>query len=305
MFRSEEARQKLKRYWRAFTIVIAITIPLIFIALYFYVAPRFNPGLVNQILFHPGKIAEHGSDMKVLSNVQAEDVSIKSGDATINALFYKLPDAPDVILLSHGNAGNLDHRIDKIKAMLDSGVSVLAYDYKGYGKSGGEPSVPGIVEDGIAAYDYLVKQKGYTPQNIVLYGESVGTGVTTEVARQRECKAIILESGFTSPERRAKEKIPPLNAYPGFLMLYPTLDNLDYVKGKHPPLMLYAGKLDDMIPPHHTEEMFAAASEPKRVVYGPNSTHNDFSKDFALYKSTLAEFLKANATVAGKAAEQD
>ena len=289
---------KTKGFWKRVIIALASVQVLVIIGLYFYLSPRLNEPLVNAILFHPNHIDKHNDNMKVLSGVQAEEVSIPVEGATVNGMFYRKPGTPDVILMSHGNASDLDNRIEKLRAMLDCGISVLAYDYRGYGKSTGEPSIRGVINDGVAAFDYLVDEKNYSPENIVLYGESVGTGVSTEIARRRKSKAIILESGFTSPEQRAKEKIQALNIYPSILMMEPTLDNLDYVRGKHPPLLLFAGKLDDMIPVHHSEKMFAEGSESKQLIIGPNSTHNDFSKDWTLYVEGLKGFLEKNAKLA-------
>lgn len=289
---------KTKGFWKRLVITLASVQLLLIIGLYFYLSPRLNEPLVNAILFHPNHRDAHDENMKMLSGVEAEEVSIPVDGGVVNGLFYRKPGTPDVILMSHGNASDLDNRIEKIRAMLDCGISVLAYDYKGYGKSSGEPSIRGVIADGVAAYDFLAKNKGYTSKNIVLYGESVGTGVSTEIARRRECKAIILESGFTSPEQRAKEKIPVLNMYPSALMMDPPMDNLDYVKGKHPPLLLFAGKLDTMIPPQHSERMLAEGTEPKQLILGPNSSHNDFAKDWKLYIDGLHAFLQKNATLA-------
>jgi pimeloyl-ACP methyl ester carboxylesterase len=286
------------RFWKKVGIILTGVLLLLLVGLYYYLSPRFNEPLVTAILFHKNHRAEHEPEMKVLSDVKMEEVSIPCNGAVINALFYRKPGTPDVILMSHGNASDVDNRIEKIRLMLDSGISVLAYDYKGYGRSTGEPSIQGVIDDGVAAYDFLIDEKKYTPKNIVFYGESVGTGVSTEVARKRECKAIILESGFTSPEQRAKEKIPILHMYPSFLMMEPRMDNLDYAKGKHPPLLLFAGKQDTLIPPHHSETIFAQATEPKQLIIGPNSSHNDFAKDWELYKNGLQTFLRNNATLA-------
>lgn len=291
-----------KRFWGKVVVAYATVQLLMFIGLYLFICPRFNEPLVNSILFHPNHREQHHEEIMTISDVKAEEVSIPVGDAVVNGLFYRVDPAPDVVLFSHGNASDIDNRFPKIKAMVDCGISVLAYDYRGYGKSTGEPSIRGVIEDGTAAYDFLTNQKNYTPQNIVLYGESVGTGVSTEIARKRKCKAIILESGFTSPERRAKEKISFLNLYPSFLMMEPTLDNLDYARGKHPPLLLFAGKLDTMIPSHHSETIFAQATEPKELVVGPNSSHNDFSQDWELYTSSLEAFIKKHMTTPSEGA---
>ncbi|MDZ4832523.1 MAG: alpha/beta hydrolase [Candidatus Melainabacteria bacterium] len=281
-----------QRFWTKAGWAVLTTFALCIVFLYFFVSPRFNETLVNTVLIHPNVLPEHAEEMRALAGVEAKEVTIPAGTARLDALLYKVKGAPDVVLYSHGNAGNIDHRIEKIRALIQIGISVFAYDYRGYGKSSGEPTLKTIVVDGIAAYDFLVEKENYKPEQIVLYGESIGTGISTEIARKRKYKALILESGFSSPETRAKEKIPALNIYPSFLMMDPALDNLEYVRGKHQPLLLIAGKHDDMIPCTHSETMFAQASEPKKLLLGPNSNHNDFSKDWILYKTTIEAFLK-------------
>lgn len=286
-----------KKFWAKVFFALLVTFILALIAAYFLLSPRFNPALVNAILVHPNELIEHNVEMRSLSGVTPEEVTIPIDDARLNALFYKVEGSPDVILFNHGNAGNIDHRIEKIRAMVGFGISVLAYDYRGYGKSKGTPTVKTLIDDGLAAYDYLVKTKNYKPNQIVLYGESIGTGVSTEIARRRDYQSIVLESGFTSPERRGKEQVAMLNIYPSALLFDPdaALDNLDYVRGKHKPLLLVAGQHDDMIPCSHSKTMFAEATEPKQILICPNSGHNDLSQDWVLYKTTLDDFLKANA----------
>lgn len=254
--------------------------------------------MVDHFLLHPNELPEHMPAMRSLAGIEPEEVTIPVDEARLNALFYKVKDSPDVILYSHGNAGNIDHRIDKIKNMLDLGISVLAYDYRGYGKSKGTPTVQAVIADGLGAYDFLIEKKHYKPNQIVLYGESMGTGISSEIAKRRDYQSIILESGFTSPERFAKEKVSALHIYPSSLIFDPAaaLDNLDYVRGKHKPLLLFAGQNDEVIPCNHSKTMFAEATEPKKLVIGPNSEHNDFSKDWTLYKNSLDDFLKANAS---------
>ncbi len=287
-----------KKFWIKVVVALFSTFVACLIFVYFYLAPRLNEGLVNLVLVHANELKEHDEAMRSLGGVEAKEVTIPLDSANLNAMFYRVKDSPYVILYSHGNAGNIDYRIDKIRTMIECGISVLAYDYRGYGKSTGVPTLRTIVEDGIGAYDFLLAKENYKPDQVVLYGESIGTGISTEIARKRDYRLLILESGFTSPENRAKDEYPFLHIYPSFLMMQPALDNLEYVRGKHRPLLLFAGQNDTIIPCAHSKRMFAEASEPKRLVIGPHSEHNDFSKDWNLYKTALDDFLKANLSVA-------
>lgn len=263
---------------------------------YFYLCPRLNPGLVESIMFHPERRAEHYKELKTLAGVTAEEVNFKVGESgpLLNALFYKVPGSDSIVLFSHGNAGMLDERIDKYQAIIDSGVSVFAFDYRGYGKSEDvHPTLKGVIEDSVAAYDYIKSKLGFKPKQIILYGESIGTGITTELARMRKSKGIILESGFASPEKWAKDRLPLMQIYPSFLFIEPALDNVDYVTGKHPPLLIFAGEKDEVIPCENSQLVFEKATEPKQLVLAPNSSHNDFTKDFPLYRKRLMSFLQS------------
>lgn len=266
---------------------------------YIYLCPRFNSNIVNAIMFHPDPYKSPAGTKKVFEGVSGEEVTFRSKGETdeqsgplLNGWLFKKPGAKDIVLISHGNAGNLHHRDWKVEAIMGSGASAFIYDYRGYGKSEGAPGLHGIIRDTIAAYDYLVEKQGYRPENIILYGESIGTGFSCELARHRKCKAIVLESGFMSTERLGKDKIAPLNLYPSFLFFSPILDNLEYIKGNHPPVLIIAGRLDKIIPVKHSQTMFDQGSEPKQLYIFEHSGHNDFSPDLAAYKKSVVEFVQ-------------
>jgi Prolyl oligopeptidase family. len=265
---------------------------------YVYLCPRFNSNLVNAIMFHPDPYKSPAGIKKVFEGIEGEEVTFQpqagadeKSAPKLDGWLFKKPGAKDIILISHGNAGNLHHRDWKVQAILGSGDSVFIYDYRGYGKSEGAPNLHGIIRDTIGAYDYLVEKQGYQPENIILYGESIGTGFTCELARQRKCKAIVLESGFMSTERLGKDKIAPLNLYPSFLFFSPVLDNLEYLKGSHPPVLILAGRNDKIIPIAHSQTMFEQGTEPKQLCIFEHSGHNDFSADFAAYRKRVIDFV--------------
>ena len=289
------------RLIRRFIIVVCILLFAALICAYLLFSPRFNSKLVNMILFHPNQQSEHDSRLNNLSGVPAEEVFFKAGaqGPMLNGIIYKVPESKTIVLFSHGNAASLDCRIDKLRAIIDSGSSVFAYDYRGYGRSEGVPTLPGLIEDSDAAYDYLINERHYKPESIVLYGESLGTGISTSLARradqnQQKIKGIVLESGFASLEALAKQKLALLSIYPSFLFTDPPLDNVAYVKDSHPPLLIIAGAKDTTIPyEQNGKVMFEQAKDPKALFVGPNSSHNVFSLDFAAYKLALSRFLKS------------
>jgi uncharacterized protein len=162
-----------------------------------------------------------------------------------------------------------------VTLLLRSNVSVLLYDYRGYGKSEGKPSVAGVCQDGIAAFDYLIREKGYKASQILLYGESLGTAIASEIAAARPCAGIILQSGFTSLRDIGAEHFPVTKVYPRFLFPEHLLDNLAHVENNKRPLLIIHGHKDKVVPFKHAQMIYERAAEPKVFVELPECAHND------------------------------
>ena len=126
---------------------------------------------------------------------------------------------------------------------------------------------------------------------IITYGESIGTGVACEVAKQRECSAVVLQSPFSSLPLEAQESIPILFLYPVFLFPGPKFDNVSFVKQPHPPLLIIHGELDKRIHVSHAQKLFKEAVDPKALVTLPNAGHNNVGGvDAELYTEALTKF---------------
>lgn len=262
-------------------------------AAYAYCAPINHQDLVDKALYHPLTKLDEPS-YQVTEAGKKEDLYFTCRDGNkLNGWFFERPGSRQVVLFSHGNAGNMSHRTHKIKQILDLGASVLAYDYQGYGKSEGKPSLQGLIDSGCAAYDVLTREKHYKPEQIILYGESLGTGVTTQIARRRPCAAVVLESAFLSPIALARGCVPLLCIYPSILWPGPNLDNLAYVKENHPQLLIIHGVQDKLIDVSNGKQLFAQAREPKALALLPDCGHNNigFEHDKNLYSSALRELL--------------
>lgn len=228
-----------------------------------------------------------------INNIKRDDVYFqnKNGDK-LNGWFFQnpAPDAP-VVLFSHGNGGNIGHRVFLIKALMDAGASVFIYDYRQYGRSSGTKNLVGTIEDANAAFDYLTQTRHIPEQQIVLYGESIGGGPTCQLLATRGVRGVILDSTFTSLLAVGKKKVNYFKLYPDFFTPIPAFDNRAAISAKHPPLLIIHGQKDDLIPPSEAQENFDAASEPKMLVLLPKSTHNSKAEDFALYVESLRQFL--------------
>lgn len=233
---------------------------------YALLCPVVGASVYNHLLFFPDR-GDNGYDTRAVRGVAKEDVFIPSANGKIlHGCFFKLNDRSKVALVSHGNAGNLAYRFDLADSLLACGLSVLLYDYQGYGKSEGEPGVEAICQDGEAAFEYLRDKKHYSPDNIVLYGESLGCAVTCHIAGHSHCAAMILQSGFSSLPNIAREKFLFLKLYPDLLFPQPRLDNLAVVRLAHPPLLLLHGEDDPVIPASHARLMYEQACQPKQLV---------------------------------------
>ncbi|MBY0551339.1 MAG: alpha/beta hydrolase [Candidatus Obscuribacterales bacterium] len=253
--------------------------------------PVLIPLLGAKILLYPHPPGDP-YNYTTLNGLKAEDVFIKNAAGNkIHGWYWKVPGARKTILFMHGNAGNIGHRLFLAQAILETGTSLFLFDYSGYGKSEGKPGLNELISDSDLAFNFLVDQQKIPPSEIVLYGESIGGTVACDIARKHECAGLILDSTFTSIVRLAKVKIPAYKMFPDFLQPTPSLNVIDYVSQKHPPLLLLHGGKDEIIPTAEAQENFASASQPKKLVLLPLSTHNSKGKDWAAYVQALKEFI--------------
>lgn len=182
---------------------------------------------------------------------------------------YKNGEPDAVILYSHGNASNITS-FPRFAEMLRRRfrASVLVYDYRGYGKSEGSPSVKGILRDGRAAAEWLAAQEGIATADIVQWGQSLGGGVAIDLAAELGARALIVESSFTSLPDMAKSKISSL--LPAKTLLREELPGILSIAKFKGPVFVSHGKADAVIPFEQGERLFKAANEPKTFFIPPS-----------------------------------
>ena len=173
-------------------------------------------------------------------------------------------------LLCHGNGGNISHRLDQYESLLGQGGAVLAFDYRGYGRSSGSPGETGTYRDAEAAFDWLLAQ-GFQTAQIVAHGESLGGGVAAELALRRPVGGLVLQSTFTSVTDLGAEIFPWLPVRTLSTIRYATRDKLGRIRV---PLLVMHSRADTIIPFYHGERNFAAANEPK-LFHELRGDHND------------------------------
>jgi fermentation-respiration switch protein FrsA (DUF1100 family) len=242
--------------------------------------------LENSLVFHPTRASE--SWVNPPPELRVEDFWLTTVNGTrIHAWWVPAWNASGAMLYCHGNAGNLSHRLGNIiqlSTML--GQSVLIFDYPGYGKSDGSPSEAGCYAAGEAAYAWLTETKQIPPMEIVLFGESLGGGVATELALHRPHCALVLVKTFTSVPNMARGSwLTSASAS----MVHNEFDNLAKIGRCPGPVYIAHGDRDHVIPLAQGQQLYKAAPSPKRFFLFKGAGHNDpLPADFL---ADLAEFL--------------
>ncbi len=172
-----------------------------------------------------------------------------------------------LILYFHGNGGSLLNRRERARALTRDGRGLLIISYRGYSGSTGSPSEAGLRVDARTAYRWLAS---YAPGRIVLYGESLGTGVAVRLATEERVGGIILDSPFTSTADVAKTLFWYV---PVTLLMRDQFRSIDLVGGLRAPLLVLHGERDGVVPIAQSKLLFEAAPEPKTYVALPDVDH--------------------------------
>ena len=225
----------------------------------------------RSLLYHPTE-NNYGGDRLT---VNIEKVKIVTEDNIDLLAWYHNKDINKfkTILYLHGNAGSLENRIHKINHFEDMNINFLLLSWRGFSGNKGEPTEQGLYQDARSAVKWLIKQ-GVFEENIIIYGESLGTGVTTEIAQNKNFAGIILESPFTSMVAAGKSKYP---IFPIRLLLKDRYESDKKIKNIKSPVLIMHGEQDNIVPFWMGEKMFQLANEPK---YSYFSKYDDHMMDF-------------------------
>lgn len=197
-------------------------------------------------------------------------IKLPTGDgAKISAMWFTNPAARFTILFSHGNAEDLGTVRYDLTELRDAGFNVLGYDYRGYGTSEGKPSERNCYGDVDAAYHHLAETLGIAPSNIIVYGRSVGSGPSVDLASRKPVGGLVIQSGFVSAFRvMTHAKIVPFDRF----------DNLAKMPKVKCPVLVVHGAADTIIAPWHGQKLYDAARSPKQILLVPEADHNDFNE---------------------------
>jgi fermentation-respiration switch protein FrsA (DUF1100 family) len=246
------------------------------------------PFLMNSLLYFPSRAIEQTPGDAGLS---FKDVEIPTEDGErLHGWWVPGRERAGVhVLLFHGNAGNLSHRVLHAQLLAEVGLDVLLFDYRGYGRSTGRPDERGTYLDARAARAALLRQAGTEPTRIVYLGESLGGAVGLELALAAPPHGLVLQSAFTSVRDMARLHYPfvPAALIPD---AYPSLRRIRELKA---PLLVLHGDRDDIVPLAHGRALFDAAPGPKRLHVFPGLGHNDLVPLGAKgYAEAIAEWLR-------------
>jgi uncharacterized protein len=239
-----------------------------------------------KLIYYPHKEVEATPE---LISLDYEELTLTTNDnVQLNAWWIPHPDARATLLFFHGNAGNISHRLDSIHIFHQLGLSVFIIDYRGYGKSTGTPSEKGTYVDAEAAWNYLTKEKNISPDNIIIFGRSLGGAVAIWLAEKYSSAALIVESSFASIADVGKHYYPYLPTSLLTRIKYPSKDRISNITS---PILVVHSVNDDIIPYENGKQLFEAATEPKTLLK-INGGHNDgFYNSGEKYTNGIDKFI--------------
>jgi len=237
------------------------------------------------LLFFPTKYPEGNW---APDNLQFQDEWFKAADETrLHGWYCRRKNPRATILIFHGNAGNIATRAPWLSILQSKiRVSIFIFDYRGYGRSEGTPTVEGALQDARAARKKLCELAEIKESEMVLMGESLGGAIAVQLAAESSPRGLILQSTFSSLKDVADFHFPRLS----WLVPANKLDSLSKIGSYHGPLFQSHGTLDETVPLTSGEKLFEAANEPKELMRIPRADHNNWLTED--YLRRLDEFIK-------------
>ena len=221
----------------------------------------------RNLLYHPNENNYSGNQL----NFEIEKVSIKTSDNIELLGWFHKKDLQKfkTIIFFHGNAGTLENRIYKLNHLKDLEVNFLIIAWRGFSGNKGKPTEKGLYEDGESAVQWI-KSYGVKNENIILYGESLGTGIATEIAQNKNFAGVILETPFTSMGDAAKKFYPYI---PVKLLLRDKYENIKKIKNIKSPILVMHGEIDQIVPFSMGQKIYQEANNPKYSYFTKNDDH--------------------------------
>jgi len=227
-------------------------------------------------------------DSSYFLNTGLEEVSLSTTDGLVLKSWIKKPKSQDgyTILIFHGNGGHVGHRVNKFKSFIDEGYGLFFLEYRGYADNPGKPSEKGLYKDALASIKFL-SDSDIRSEKIILYGESLGSGIAVKLSVESKFAATVLEAPYTSINDVAQKHYWYLPAKWLVLDKYNIIDIINKIKS---PLLIVHGEKDNIININFGKKVFEAANQPKESLFVPEASHNNLF-EFDIQKKILF-FLK-------------
>ena len=256
-----------KRKMYSLSIIGLVVLIYLIITLILYNSQR-------SLLYHPTENNYSGDKL----TVSIDKIKIKNEDNIELLAWYHEKDIENykTVLFLHGNAGSLENRIHKINHFNDMDVNFLIISWRGFSGNKGQPTEEGLYKDAKSGVDWL-KNKGIRKENIIIYGESLGTGVATEIAQNNNFAGVILESPFTSMVAAGKSKYP---IFPIKLLLKDKFESDKKIQNIKSPILIMHGEDDKIVPFWMGKKLYELANQPKYSYFPKYDDHMmEFNKD--------------------------
>ncbi len=219
-----------------------------------------------------------------------DDVSLAVDGETTNGWYIPVDNARGTLLFCHANAGTIADRMKSIAVFRDLGLNVFVFDYGGYGNSSGAPSEERCYADAHAAWRYLTRERGESPDRIIIFGRSLGGGIAADLAVDTEPAGLILESTYVSVVQMGQEIFPfaPVN-----WLIRHRFENDKKIGRIHAPILIVHSPEDEVIPYHHGRRLYDLAPEPKTFLEIHGDHYTGWYESGMLYKEGIAKFLRS------------
>ena len=268
--------------------MISILSSVIFTCLICYIAIiilfYFNQ---TSVLLHPDKT------MLPLPKLYYEECYFQSENTQLHeVLSYKFENRP-LALFSHGNAGNLTHRVGVMNMFEHLELNFFIYDYRGFGLSQGQINQEqNLYTDGLSAWNFLVEQKMIMPSNIIIWGRSLGAAIATKIALENpDARALILDCPFSDIKEVGSYHYPYL---PLSLLSKYEMSNVVSIKNIAMPVVISHSPDDEIIPFSLGRKVYNEANQPKLFIQLEGGHNDGFDKSFNRYTNQLISFFKDN-----------
>lgn len=245
----------------------------------YFMQPRFLYQPTRDVPYTPDEL---GLDF--------EKVSLETADGLkLSGWYIPAKNSELTVLFCHGNGGNIVHRLDSINVFYNLGLNCFIFDYRGYGNSQGKPTEEGTYLDVEAAHKWLTEEKKIPPDDIIVFGRSLGASIAAQLASRVEIKALVLESAFTSYADIGKRFYPymPVRWFARF-----NYKTIDYVRDVYCPVMIIHSRADEIIPFEFGRQLYEAANEPKEFVEIFGGHNDGFLLSSEIYKKAWTRWLK-------------